>query len=600
MSVRISKFTPSQTAPELLESITVGEQRLRLLDDVAARIHQAQTSRSRNHTLVVGPRGAGKTHLITLIHSRTESSGITLSWLSEEAWMTLLGYGDFLRSVIEAADNAALVETTASSTVEREAAIADHAAAHGPIIVLVENFDQVLTVLEREGQQRLRQFMENTRSLLFVATTTALSRDFTGQDSPFYSFFTTERLEPLGVEDAQRMLERLAELSLSNDLAGLSEELIANRLQAVQHLAGGQPRMWSMFGQAVGARDLDELVPAFLELVDNFTPYYQQQLERLSAQQRRIVALLGRADHPMNVKEIAAAIELAERTTAAALSSLRDSGWVHHVESPFAEGLDKRLRYHELTEPLVRSMLQAKDARAETPIQAVVDFIKHWFDSGELAQADLGVASAETYRVAAFDQLRTDGATSTARQLTGLIESSGAPRVQLLGRIDDAIAAFQGGDADPVMTLPTTVRRALESRSSELNDVRLDVHGWARTEYGSVPHEDMDRWEERASEMVHATSTSPQALQQLLRWQHAAWDFESAEATVVRVVEVLGDRHPDTLRARANLAGSYWQAGHTDEAIDLLTRAINEAKDLPSPPFQLADWEQTLGSWQKR
>ncbi|KOV13321.1 hypothetical protein ADK60_29960 [Streptomyces sp. XY431] len=41
---------------------------------------------------------------------------------------------------------------------------------------------------------------------------------------------------------------------------------------------------------------------------------------------------------------------------------------------------------------------------------------------------------------------------------------------------------------------------------------------------------------------------------------------------------LLGDDHPDTLMARGNLAGSYWQAGRTDGAVDLL-RSVAEGRD---------------------
>jgi tetratricopeptide (TPR) repeat protein len=44
--------------------------------------------------------------------------------------------------------------------------------------------------------------------------------------------------------------------------------------------------------------------------------------------------------------------------------------------------------------------------------------------------------------------------------------------------------------------------------------------------------------------------------------------------TVARAHRILGEEHPDTLSARANLAASYWQVGRTSEAIDLLERVV--------------------------
>lgn len=539
---RISHYTPSQTDPQLLGAVTVGLARLRLLDDIVGRAEKALSSESRNHTLVVGPRGAGKTHLITVAHHRVgalQATGVapTRAWLHEEGWMTLVSYGELLGEILTRSDRQILGGVSLGSTPDREAAIAAHAAQHGPIVVFVENLDQTLAAVGEEGQQRLRQFMENTRSLLFVATTTALNRELTGQDSPFYNFFTTTKLGPLGVVDARDMLDRLASLSSVADLEGLPTEVIDGRLRAVAHLAGGQPRMWSMFGQALTARKLDDLVPAFVELVDNLTPYYQQQLERLPAQQRRVVALLARADHPMSVKQIAEGLDMAEKSAAAALTPLRDGGWLHHTSSPFAAALDKRVRFHELSEPLVRLLFQSKEARSDAPIGAVVDFIKHWFEPTELADVPLADEIAIRYRDAASADFTADGTTATALQLSGLIESTGAPRVRLLGQIDEAVIAHLDGDAEPIMTLPTAVRLALEARVDGLSDARLDLHRWARAEYGDIPHADMNAWEERASDLVLRQENSDASVRNLARWQAAAWRFVEAESTLALVDE---------------------------------------------------------------
>ena len=59
----LSRFTPSLMSHELLERLFVARQRT--LDAVMARVDAAATSQERNHTLLVGPRGAGKTHLVS-------------------------------------------------------------------------------------------------------------------------------------------------------------------------------------------------------------------------------------------------------------------------------------------------------------------------------------------------------------------------------------------------------------------------------------------------------------------------------------------------------------------------------------------------------
>lgn len=52
------------------------------------------------------------------------------------------------------------------------------------------------------------------------------------------------------------------------------------------------------------------------------------------------------------------------------------------------------------------------------------------------------------------------------------------------------------------------------------------------------------------------------------------------EAVLADRVRLLGGDHPDTLTARANLAASYWSAGHTGEAISLLEAVLADSMRL--------------------
>ncbi|MBO3736889.1 tetratricopeptide repeat protein [Actinoplanes flavus] len=62
---------------------------------------------------------------------------------------------------------------------------------------------------------------------------------------------------------------------------------------------------------------------------------------------------------------------------------------------------------------------------------------------------------------------------------------------------------------------------------------------------------------------------------------HAAIALE--EQVLTDSERVLGDQHPDTILARANLAASYQQDGRTDDAIALLSRAVEEFRTVLGP-----------------
>ena len=87
----ISVFTPSNTDPEVLERIFV--QRHRLLEKIVDRLKHSMLTGDKHHVLLIGPRGSGKTHMLTLAQHRltqqTElQDAMRIAWLGEDDTIT--------------------------------------------------------------------------------------------------------------------------------------------------------------------------------------------------------------------------------------------------------------------------------------------------------------------------------------------------------------------------------------------------------------------------------------------------------------------------------------------------------------------------------
>ena len=562
-----SKYTPSLLPGELLERLFV--ERHGVLHEIMERINRACTSDDRTHTLIVGPRGSGKTHLVALVAHRLHqaiANGLAaqLAWLPEDLW-TIDSFESLLQTV---ADELGI---PTSSPEELNETISRSAVEHGLIVVVTENLDETLSSLGEIGQQSLRRLLMS-RAVLMVATTTTLSRDLSDQARPFYGFFTSTELEPFDVEVAAEMLAKLASVADDTELVRyLATPVAKARLGVVGHLAGGAPRMWAMLASALTVNQLDQLVELLVSRFDDLTPYYQERLSKLPVQQRKVVAQLAELDRAASVKELAINLGLAERSVGKAVSDLHGRGWIQPIASPLVELVDRRRTYYELAEPMARLAFQIKAARGR-PIRLLVEFLKAWFDRSALESAATTASAAQTYAREALASFDGDQWHSAAMRLSGL-PTSRVSIVEVLKEVDDALAALADGDATQVLALPNAVRRVIEGRLVSLAresvvDLRQLVHAEARREFGQVPDPTMESWIDNATSLA---TTHPA---EVALWLARAWRFEEAELAVSHMLSALGERHPATLTARANLASSYWSAGRTNDAITLLEQVL--------------------------
>ena len=430
------------------------------------------------------------------------------------------------------------------------------------------------------------------------------------------------------------MLTTLAREANNSELAKrLSENESLARIHTIAHLAGGQPRLWALLGSALTVEDLRDLTTLLLNRFDDLTPYYQEQLARLSPMQRLIVAELATADRPLPVKDLAERIGYDQRSTAKAVSDLTERGWLKPTSTIFTALLDRRRTYYDLAEPLARLAFQIKDSRGE-PLPLIVDFLTNWFDVEQLQSF-----SDNDYCMVALSRMESDDVGTLTRRLTSL-PASRVKSLDLLGQVEDALAAVAAGDAEPVMALASSLRQAVELRAQDeagLIPVRLSLLSDALREVGSVPRDTThSAWIARA-ERLDIEAQSPESRLMLVRWFASSWHFDDAEAALSTItsdlehmhgadaiasayvsagrlndatllfeqiltdrVRILGNDHPDTLISRDNLAGAYESNGRLNEAITLYEQTLADSTRIlgNDHPSTLASRNNLAGAYE--
>jgi len=374
-------FTPTAITAERLDEATVG--RDELIDRVSERVRDAARSGARRHTLLVGSRGSGKTHTLTVATHRAladprVAAAVAVAWIPEDS-LSIDSYRDLLVEMARALDPA-LTERAQALRRARDAVglerLIEGYAGSRTVVVVVENLDRVFRALGRADTGGLRGFVETSGRILVLASAPLLFSGISSRDEPWYGSFDVEHLQELSVEEGAEIVRRRAAARGNPELAAYvtSDEGRA-RLRAIAHLAGGSPRLWQILAEAVTITALDELVPAVEKLLDDLAPYYQQRLWELGGIDQKLVVELGRASGALTVTDLAEVTGVEARAAATALGRLSDASWVRSAKSV---GGDRRKSWYELREPLLRHHLQYRDSHGE-PLRVIVKVLRGWY-----------------------------------------------------------------------------------------------------------------------------------------------------------------------------------------------------------------------------
>jgi tetratricopeptide (TPR) repeat protein/DNA-binding transcriptional ArsR family regulator len=381
----LSTFTPSTMSPETLEGMFVQREQLlqSIVQDLAASVDSA-----KQYLMLVGARGMGKTHFVSLVYHRLKQKPelhdrLLIAWLREEeygvnSWLYLII--EILRSIgQEGIDTTEQVNKLAGLPIPEAEYLANRVLTEvigdRTLLIITENIDKLLYGLGDKEQWKFRSFLQETNCCSILATTPKISEDTSKKDKPFFGFFTSIHLPTFGHPDAVAMLIKIANLSGNIQLANfLNTDEGKSRVRALHHLAGGNPRVYALFAQLITEDTLEALLPAVIEMLDKLTPYYQSRVESLgqSDDQQKIVMYLARETRAVTVKEITAQCFISsERTTSNALGKLTEKGFVIVTRKG-------REAYYEISEVLMRLCLEMKNAR-NGDIKLCVDFLRIWY-----------------------------------------------------------------------------------------------------------------------------------------------------------------------------------------------------------------------------
>ena len=452
----IGLYRSGVTSPERLRRTTVA--RWHLVDDAIESVRGSAGRKSKNHLLFIGPRGIGKTHLLSCIEDAVRSdealgASVVVVRFPEESNRTLsfadflIGMCGILKEVLEDEPQWAKLFARVE-TEEDNARVADllvpvireeNRRRGRTLLVMLENLGEVLTrqIRDRTNVASLRKFLMADNGCALIATAPFHFDAITDVGQPFYDFFDIQILDSLSFEETVEVIRRNLEWEERAEILATLEDM-RPRLEALYKMTGGNPRLTMMLYELIAHESVTNVQEQFHVLLDRISPFYQGRLNDLPPGQRALLeCLASMRGEEKTPAAIAARMRMSQQETSSLLKRLSDARYLRAVQHP----RDRRSRLYTIREgffDIWLAMNLSRGTRRRMPF--LLDFFRLSFPS---------IAAREAKRLELRAKLLEEGSADAGKSLDYLSEVGDAGE-RAGAKLDMARIHARLGDAEQV------------------------------------------------------------------------------------------------------------------------------------------------------
>ena len=409
----IRKFNPGvfQSDQDIIDQFVVREHEL---DTVLEILRENVGSPSCQHTLVVGPRGRGKTMLLARVAAELRTDPQLRQTLLPVRFMEesveVFDIGDFWLEALlylakECADQhpglCSEIKATHADLAQRASRddVAGHARATlldaadrlgQQLVIMVENLQSLCEETDEDFGWQLRQSLQSDPKIMLLGSATSHFEALDDAGAPFFELFRILRLRALSTEECQDLWQAIT-----------GERREARQMRPLEILTGGSPRLLVIVGEFARHRTMSRLLEELVSLVDDHSEYFRGNLNSLPRTERRVYAALCDLWRPSTTREVAERARSGVRKTSALLGRLTGRGAV------MADG-DGRSRLYSVAEPLHCIYYKLRRWRDEAAVvRGLIRFMVAFYGRDETAKI-LGSVLAEEGFQEAFRSAQED------------------------------------------------------------------------------------------------------------------------------------------------------------------------------------------------
>lgn len=384
------KYMPdSMNEGEFLARFVVRQE---IFEDIFSDIKNTNFSVPAQHQIIVGQRGQGKTTLLRrleiavrddeklskfllVVKFPEEQNNIRfLSRFWEEIAIDLEEYIGTVHLEMEKHVEDDDYDMESFSYLERALKAKDK-----KVLVLMDNIDVFLDTLKEKEQQRLREILLTSSTILIVGGSAQMVEQHYDYGKPFYQFFKITTLQGLNQEETIRLLRAIAR----EDEKAKIESIIQNtpeRIEALRQLTDGIPRFAILLFDIL-IDDGDSAFGQMEKLLDEITPFYQDRLKQLPATLKDITHNIAMNWDGIETSEITKKTRLTSKEVSSQLQQLKKYHFVESVSIGKNNIYKIRERFFNIW--YLMRYGRKKDIQR---VEWLVKFLTTWYSKNELEE----------------------------------------------------------------------------------------------------------------------------------------------------------------------------------------------------------------------
>ncbi len=358
-------------------------------------INSADITMPKQHYLIVGQRGMGKTTLMMRLRYAIEDSinlKTTIPITLKEEHYAIHQLSDLWTQIAEQLEDYhsfdSVLDALEKVVYHEEEYVNDTYKVlekklqekNKQLVLFVDNFNDLLEKFSQQEVYVLRDILMNKPYVRLVASNPTLIADIADYQKPLYEFFKQFHLKALKQKEVITLLRTLAE---RHHAESKIEEIIKKsqeRINTLRILSGGVPRTIAMLFNIFVEEQTQSTIQDLYKLLDEVTPLYKHRMDDLKPNQQKIVYEVAMHWDGISVKELAEKTKMESKTVSAQLNLLSKNQIIEKVPT------DTKNNFYRLQERFLNIwyLMRLGNKRQHDRVVWLVRFLDNWCNEDEM------------------------------------------------------------------------------------------------------------------------------------------------------------------------------------------------------------------------